>query len=239
MIIDDPLRLLDVLYKAYVEIGFYRPWWRGHADSTWKLLPHAYRGSPDNERDNCLAFMSKAPARYPTCPTTEIDWLFLMQHYGLPTRLLDWTESPLIALFFAVWKSEHDSVPGTLWVLNTTELNKHTAGWASVIALPHISPQASSIAAEALRGERNNTDKTLAIYPPHTDIRMLVQRATSTIHATDTSLEQLDYSRGCLLEIEIPSNQKAPLRTLLSRLGIDQSVVFPDLEHLAKALKSR
>ena len=138
MVIDDSLRLLDMLMEVFYKMGTYRPWWRGHADSRWRLLPHAYRGtrSSDDERNYCLHFMTKAPARYPNCPTNDLDWLFLMQHHGLPTRLLDWTESPLIGLFFAVWTPQYDHIPGTLWALNTIKLNMPQTDIPGVISLP-------------------------------------------------------------------------------------------------------
>lgn len=239
MVINDSMRLLDVIKEAQ-DLCPIQGWWRGQAVSTWELVPHVYRGNrtPLSEMGGVHYFRSKAPARYENCPTNEVDWLFLMQHHGLPTRLLDWTESPLIALYFAVCQPEYDSQSGTLWMLNGVELNvDRFPDNPGIITAPGEDKEAARIATEAFTGiQRDTTDHILAMQPPHTDIRMLVQQSVSTIHATTIPLDKLNNSEEFLWKIEILSDQKESLRNMLGALGIHESVLFPDLDHLAKGL---
>ncbi|MDY6911081.1 MAG: FRG domain-containing protein, partial [Chloroflexota bacterium] len=72
-------------------------WWRGQSVSEWDLIPSLYRGSQyEYEQTLVNTFMNKGKCRHPSTPTHDdyVGWLFLMQHYRLPTRLLDWTLSP-------------------------------------------------------------------------------------------------------------------------------------------------
>ena len=100
-------------------------WFRGHVDTDWVLLPSIARPPHDVEKEMTLMkrFRQNAYAFLPRPPGGEWEWLFLMQHYGVPTRLLDWTESPLMGLFFAVEKSEC-SVDACVWALDPIGLNK-------------------------------------------------------------------------------------------------------------------
>ena len=84
------------------------PWFRGHNNGAWKLTPKLYRvKSPKRgiriiEDEIRQEFIMRAPGLIDTGPLTTWEWYFTMQHFGAPTRLLDWTEGALIALYFAV-----------------------------------------------------------------------------------------------------------------------------------------
>jgi|SRR5271154_137773 len=86
-----------------------RWWWRGQANKVWKLHPGVYRPNfPVKEEweriqlENHLAQDFRVESAGLIEGTNEHDKIyFLEQHYGLPTRLLDWTTNPLAALFFA------------------------------------------------------------------------------------------------------------------------------------------
>ena len=110
-------------------------WFRGLPDSSYKLLPSVYH--PDKILDGKLEwflmnrFKQNAHQFLDFRPQGEWEWLFLMRHYGLPSRLLDWTESPLVALYFAIHKLDQSNrvtlptdADGTLWCLLPTTLNE-------------------------------------------------------------------------------------------------------------------
>lgn len=105
---------------------------RGQADAGWALSPSVHRGySPQQERYLTNEFRVRARSRYLSCPSNSDypDWLALMQHYGLPTRRLDWTYSPLVAAFFAVhpdyapWSDVADR-DASIWALDGSKLNE-------------------------------------------------------------------------------------------------------------------
>lgn len=103
------------------------PWFRGELGNTQEpLLPKLYRKSKNNithdENQLLQHFRMKAPSlgMLDTPPREHTDeWLFLAQHVGLPTRLLDWTEGLFVALYFAL-KEKRPIV----WMLDPCELNR-------------------------------------------------------------------------------------------------------------------
>lgn len=102
-------------------------WYRGERSSPTPLLPRLFR-QPHDENQLLQFFRMKAPTYWTQCPDREAtdQWLFLAQHSGLPTRLLDWTESALVALHFALTdlSDPNDKYPRWVWMLDPIALNK-------------------------------------------------------------------------------------------------------------------
>ncbi len=113
-----------LIEKLAEHIGDYKGpvWYRGHSDAEWNLEPKLMR---INERPPETYYLNKfkqdASIILNHQPKSEFEWLFLMQHYGVPTRLVDWSESPLVGLYFSLLSLSNK--PGALWVLLPCDLN--------------------------------------------------------------------------------------------------------------------
>ncbi len=108
--------------------GICSPWFRGQARKQWDPWPSVFRDAAYDEVGLATTFRNRAPCygKTPDRSGSIDEWLFLMQHFRAPTRLLDWTESALIALFFAVYKEEKDDEKheSAVWMIHPLELNK-------------------------------------------------------------------------------------------------------------------
>jgi hypothetical protein len=212
-------------------------WWRGHAANEWVLRPGVFR-TPEiaaAEKNLALRFLAKAGTRYPNCPTLSDNagWMFLMQHYGLPTRLLDWSESILVAAYFAC--IDHSDRDGEIWCLLPYLLNKERIGNAE-IPLPYNS-KIQPLFQAAMGKDEIKDDQAVAVFPLESDARMLAQRGTYTIHSSSVPLNELPNAQTFLLRVPVPASYKANLSRELWNLGIRRSHLFPDLQNLAAELK--
>lgn len=203
---------------------------RGQGDTRWKLLPSIARYASNIEGYECIADLEEhllerfrqftVPYRdFRTAPI--IEQLVHAQHYGLPTRLLDWSTNPLKALFFAVEDPALDGTDGAVhvtspnyWMEGTTQLGDMASFVACFPELLH-----ERVAAQ---------DACLIVFPlSKTD--MLVPELS--LDSDPGSLEFLDT-------ITVPAKAKRDLRRQLSTLGVTHRAVYPGLEGVTRWIKS-
>lgn len=129
-------------------------WFRGHRKKGHKLLPSAHREPFVSAREN-IEFWAGQRFRLRALPhinevpewKDHVSWLFLAQHHGVPTKLLDWTENVLVGLYFAVTGGE-EKEDGELWCMNHQELNSRSYNSHICFTIVHpssCSPQPHSL----------------------------------------------------------------------------------------------
>jgi hypothetical protein len=215
-------------------------WFRGQADATFKpsLTPAALRPTTVQKRQVALDLISDfkriAEAKLPRLPdpNDEFKWAQIAQHYGLPTRLLDWTESATTALFFACLKTNID---GIVFVMNPVELNRLGDLSQSRILDPQTDRDLILKFLRAESRERKRGSYPVAVNPVWGSERIIVQRGTFTLHGSMFSLDNAQVPS--LVAIPVFRESKAQLRSELRRVGVDEMTLFPELEHSCRHLK--
>ena len=214
-------------------------WWRGHSRSKWELVPGLLRRKDAStfESPASMLFQQGAGIRCSDIPDKDdyAGWMFLMQHHRLPTRLLDWSESPLTAAYFAV--SDDPGQEGTIWGLSPFGLNHAQIG---VGGIPHpLDAKVRSLFERPFKVQKKTSDIISAVLTQHIDMRMMLQLSAFTIHGTDVPIEQLEGSDAFLVRFTVPSEFKQGLRGALRAAGIRSSALFPELEYLAADIRLR
>ncbi|TGM58546.1 FRG domain-containing protein [Leptospira adleri] len=146
-------------------------WFRGESEVGRLLLPALFRGN-DKKKIDETSVVREFKRRFPQFSINHkdsYDWLCLMQHYGISTRLLDFSESPIVALYFAVQKENKFDKDGAVIVLNSMRLNAATSLFDKV-ALPSV----PVVRLRAKLSEINNINQ-LSIY--NSDFTYLAQLA--------------------------------------------------------------
>lgn len=219
----------------------FNPWFRGQLNAGWGLRPSIYRLELGWHEGDIRASYKRQGSLLITerVPASDWEWYFLMQHYGAPTRLLDWSDGALLALYFALSPPRAGNprvgANAAVWMLDPYWLNERTVKVDGVLTTD--SKEAAAYLPPT-QGGRVRKRFPIAIGPPHIARRLGVQRSKFTIHGTDEEgLLELGRPAGSrLVQIVIRKPAIERMRNDLGTCGVWDTTVFPDLEGLSREI---
>lgn len=244
VVVSSVAMLLECLRDKRAEVTDRPIWFRGQGKFDWGLRPTLYRPPYGIRSEKMLGNQFKllsSPLFVGMKPGSNWEWLFAMQHYGMPTRLLDWTEDPLVGLYFAVSDPETRDEDAALWGLSPVDMNRNVR--RRMDPIPHfhdaeleeyepsgdyvLQLDSIPIAAFADRSTPRIIAQsgTFVIYPKLdavTDVDTCVEFAGSTNHAW---------------RYRIPAADKPTIQTDLENLGVHALRLFPELDKVAERAK--
>ncbi len=236
-------------------------WYRGCRDRKYSLLPSIYRKrenpsvGPEKlselEAELVQRFRSRSIPYHNRDLTDGLETLFFMQHYSIPTRLLDWTENPFTALFFALREARYERTTSggvsytqsaAVWVLDPTKWNQSALSHQTYTGGPLDSAH-PALASYRVIGDIDNIGKPpLALYGAHNSERIVAQQGTFVIFGSEnTALENLyrtgSYPDKSLFRITISRGVIGELRESLLSHGFTEAIAFPELEGLGRDIR--
>lgn len=229
----EKINSLDYFLKTIRDFSLGRYIYRGQSVESWHLLPSLARIFDNLQYDHPFSdwsylqiednlikeFIRRSMPYLVQKPTSFLEWLSVAQHYRLPTRLLDWSENPLVGLFFAV--AEHFEDEGAVWAMKPTV-------W-------------QSLDIDIFRIE----EEFITFFPNAIDHRIISQKGCFTIQTlksdpytlipVENLTEKLYFDE--LIKIVIPASNKEFIMRELSVIGIGSDFLFPGLSGLCDQIK--
>lgn len=213
-------------------------WFRGHHDSSAQLKAGLFRRAGLTLKDY-LTVEEQLYRNYKNLGCllhhNASGWplLYSMQHHGVKTRLLDWTESFANALYFATWGWFQGNA--CIWLLDPLQLNRLSAGKGEI-----LSPEEASMPyCQLVRTEKFS--HSLAVYPSKNTKRISIQHGVFTVqgNSLQSLAEEFDgrlLKDGYLVKLELTPELRDDVERFLFQNGIHHFTLFPDLDGLAHYL---
>lgn len=226
--------------------------YRGVSDCSYKLETSIQRiGTIPSEMEKHLLrnFKKYSPINTLSDDYNNIwNWIALGQHHGLPTRLLDWTFSPNVALHFLTEDIGSYDLDGALWMVNidkSRELLPETLSEEikSEGAYTFISDQLQKIIGETIddiyKFKEENTNALVFFEPPSLDDRIVNQYALFSfmLDPDYSHSKYLDEHSNIYKKIIIPKELKWEIRDKLEQANITERIIYPGLDGISKWLK--
>jgi hypothetical protein len=239
--VQDWLDHVDKIRNAVRERAHLRLWFRGHGVSSWKLRPGVYRhGFATNEKERLHTERHltqdfrvwSAGLRDPHM--RDVDLYCLQQHYGMPTRLLDWTNDALAALYFAVSNEKHHKTDGAVVMMDAFEFQEGLT--VATVRRETVREAVALIAEWPEEDSSSFKHLTFPFRPDRFNVRMSLQRAGFTFHVPKQP-ELTPAINKTLRTVPVAAGAKRQLKEQLAALGADDFGVYSDLESLSRHMK--
>jgi hypothetical protein len=223
--------------KAETELGNPKEiWYRGQSNKDWLLTPSLLRESDWQLKEKQLFIeFKKTASRLFEKRTSDWEILFDMQHYWIPTRLLDWTTVMGVAIAFILHNEYSTPEDSSLFILNPEALNR-LSGRNEVINIP----EDKGFDYQKVYWDNNpvRIDKPLAIRPGMITDRLQAQKGTFTVHGTlESGFETIgdEFIRKVIL----PSSAKVEAKNFLKWANLDEYTIYPDIVGMAQHIKRK
>jgi len=250
-------------------------WFRGQSSASHRLIPGVLRditqtrdwagrpvkrgaiqfsggGTVSGLRAEAMleAFKRQARPFLEHPPSNDFEWMFIAQHHGLPTRLLDWSTNALVALYFAASGAEQRSGDGTsecndfnenpfsdegfsVFAIDPIQINEKVFGLSEPLDisanLEHWSNYIDPMASEG------NNLLPICVTAPHMTTRIRAQSGSFTLHGAN--VYPLDYYtdlQPLITKIFIPYTSTGLIINSLQKVGITESFIYPGLDTIAR-----
>ena len=254
------LKFLTDVEATKEDIGFRENeecFYRGHTQTNFNLQPGLYRGANifqkdipfsiwNKECDLFYEFRAKAKELH-NQDLCDWDILFFMQHHGVKTRLLDWTESLAVAIYFSLLNYDPAKSNPCIWIMNPYKLNEKYHGSRDLFDplllkyYDNYEEEGESYGELILYSEPYNVfqwDEPIGLYPVRRADRLTTQSGYFTVHGNDS--RPIEYivpaSKNICKKVELPKNAIDGAFAFLEHAGINQFTLFPDMDGLSKYL---
>jgi hypothetical protein len=220
--------------------------YRGHSDAAVDLRTSIVRlgGEPADLEGQVMRAFRKYAAADAVPHDTPWDWLALGQHHGLPTRLLDWTYSPYVALHFVTQSLERYDRDGVVWCIDYVRAHELLpARLRTLLREEGANVFTTELLTEAAPRERDlgglgDDSFVLFVEPPSFDARIVNQYALFSLASRpDGSLDDWIAEHPELArKIVVPTELKWEVRDKLDQANLTERVLFPGLDGLSRWL---